>query len=238
MDTIPKLTRYLEYNGKNVVDINDLVEKQYSDTVQSLNDDTFRSPHLISPENFLLLIDDMAKTNNDRYEEMNMVYDDTLDRIKIYCDGEWSSYMLPSGMRRIVEILRSNYLDNYECHLYKKLYVDKKINATQLNNVRLHLRRYYRFLATFDMYPLVYSEPAENIIFGYQSDDKNEFHDFGMAEYNQQKEDLGKAELNKTKKDVLDIVKRNHKVNLKKLNETILRLIKVDSTFTNALIQP
>ena len=79
MDTIPKLTRYLEYHGKKVVDINDLVEKQYSDTVQSLNDDTFRAPHLISPENFLLLIDDMAKTNNDKHEEMNMVYDETLD---------------------------------------------------------------------------------------------------------------------------------------------------------------
>lgn len=237
MDTIPKLTRYLEYSGKTVIDINDLVERQHQDVVEGLNGDKFRNPHLITSENFLVLIDNMAKVNNNQHEEMNIMYDDTLDRIKIYCDEEWIPYMLPSGMRRIVEILRSNYLDNYECYLYKKLYIDKDINATQLNNVRLHLKQYYRFLAIFDLYPLVYSEPVENIIFGYQTEDRDEFHDFGMGEYNNEKQNLSKSEINKTKKDVLEIVKRNHKVNLKKLNETVLRLINVDTNFRNTLMQ-
>jgi len=114
--------------------------------------------------------------------------------------------MIQPGLKRIVEILRSNYLDQYECYLFKKMFVDKAINPTQLNDVRLHLQLYYRFLAVFGLFPLVYTEPLKFIVPEYKTENPNEFHDFGMSEYNGQKKELTKPEVNSTKREIVDII--------------------------------
>jgi len=237
MDTMCKLTHCLEYKQEKTTDINDFVEAQHQDTVEKLENDEFRYPHLISSDRFLMLIDEMAKTGKRCAEEMNIIYDEMLDRIKIYCDDEWTSYMIEPGMRRVVEILRTNYLNQYECYLFKKLFADKNINGYQLNNVRIHLGEYYKFLAIFDHHPYVYAEPIEYVVSNYKTDNPDEFRDFGMKEYNDVKKELPKTETAKMKKSVLDIIKRNHKVNLKKLNDDILEIINVDEEFKNKIIK-
>jgi len=231
METLTKLGHYLGYNNKSVTDINDFVESQHQPTVDKLENDEFRYPHLINSEKFLTLIDDMVRSNERNHEEMNIIYDEMLDRIKIYCDDEWESYMVESGMRRIVEILRTNYLDPYECYLYRKLFADKNINGYQLNNVRIKLEEYYQFLYIFGQHPYVYDKPISYVVNNYKTDNPDEFRDFGMKKYDQIRKDLAKTEMAHTKRQVLDIIKRNHKVNLKRLNETILELINIDEEF-------
>lgn len=236
METFRKLTQYLEYNQKKIIDINDFVENQHQETVEKLERDEFKKPHLLESEQFLGLIDDMVKTNDYCHEEMNIVYDELLDRIKIWCDGEWTTFMIESGLRRLVQILRTNYLDPYECYLYMKIFSDKRINGYDLNTVRIRLEEYYKFLAIFDHHPYVYTEPIEYVISSYKTDNPDEFRDYGMPRYNKLKEELTKQEINKLKKSVLDIVKRNNKLNLKKLNESISELINVDQEFKNSLM--
>ena len=95
---------------------------------------------------------------------------------------------------------------------------------------------YYKFLAIFDHHPYVYTEPIEYVIANYKTDDPDEFRSYGMDKYNKLKEELTKSDINKTKKNVLDIVKRNHKMNLKKLNESISELINIDQDYKNSFL--
>lgn len=234
LDTLTKLTQCLQHSQDGLVDINDYVEAQHKSTVEKLENDQFRCPHLLEPEKFLLLIDDMVKT--EKHEEMNIIYDEMLDRIKIYCDGVWESYLIDSGMQRIVKILRSNYLDPYECYLYKKLFDDKKISGYNLNNVRIKLEEYYKFLAIFDLRPYVYENPIDYVISNYKTENPDEFRDFGMKKYEETKKTLSKTESSSTKRMIMDIIKRNHKVNLKKLNERILEIINIDEDFKKTLL--
>lgn len=237
LETLTKLKHYLAFNKTSTIDINDFVEAQHLSTVTRLENDEFKTPHLINTEKFLMLIDDMVRTDQQKHEEMNVIYDDMLDRIKIYCDDEWESYMIDSGMKRIIQILRTNYLDTYECYMYRKLFADKHINGYQLNNVRIKLEEYYKFLCIFDHYPYIYDNPIDYVIDNYKTEDPDEFRDFGMKKYEQIKKDLPKTEIAHTKKTVLDIIKRNNKVNLKRLNETILELINIDEDFKNNIIK-
>lgn len=236
LDSAVKLNSYLEYNKKAVTDINDYMEKQHEKTLAKMETDRQRVPHTISADDFLLLVDGMVKINNRCYEEMNVIYDEILDRIKIYCDGEWTVFMIEPGLRRIVDILRSNYLDQYECYLYKKLFYDKHINGYNLNTVRIHLDEYYKFLAIFDHVPSVNKEEIINIVPAYKTENPDEFREFGMKNYDAIKKDLSKSEVTKTKKRVLEIIKRNHKLNLKLLNESILELITLDQDFKNSFL--
>jgi len=237
LETCSKLSHLSLHNGRSIIDINDYVEAQHQETVERMESNWFKRPHLLELDRFLLLIDNMVKTFSDNHEEMNVIYDDDLDRVKIWCDGEWSSYLIESGIKRIIEILRSNYLDAYECYLYRKIYADIAINGYQKNIIRLKLDEYYKFLAIFDHLPYVHDEKVENIVSSYKPRHPDEFHDFGMKKYDKVKEELSKTEINRTKKLVLDMIKRNHRLNLKKLNMSILDLIKVDEDFKKSILK-
>ena len=237
VDTLEKLTSYLKYTKTSIMDINDFVEEQHQAIVDKMENDEFKVPHLIDSQKFLNLIDDMVKTDSNKHEEMNVVYDDMLDRINIYCDKEWTNYMIVPGLHRIIEILRSNYLNVYECYLYRKMFADKKMtNAYQLNEIRIKLTEYYKFLAIFNHKPYVYAEPIEYVVNNYKTEDPDEFRNYGMKLYNDTAKSLSKTDTSSTKKAVLDIIKRNHKVNLKRLNESVLELIKVDEEFKKSFL--
>lgn len=237
LNTLTKLEQLLLYYNKSVTDINDLVEAQHQLTVDKLDNDEFTiEPHLIDSDKILMCIDDMVKTNGRNHEEMNVIYDEMLDRIKIYCDDKWEHHMIEPGLKRIIEILRSNYLNPYEAYLYNKLFVNRLRNGEQLSKTEAKLEEYYKFLYIFDHKPYVYNQSTHEVIIGYHTDNPYQFNDYGMKIYNNISKSLGKQEISHTKKLVLDIVKRNHKVNLKKLNESIIELINVDEEFkTNIL---
>jgi len=234
LDTLTKLNYTLEYKQKQLIDINDYVESQHQSIVEKLENDEFRYPHFIEQEKLLVLIDDMVKI--DKSEEMNVIYDEMLDRIKIFCDDEWEVYMVEPGMRRIVDILRTNYLDPYECYLYKKTFHDRLINGYQLNNVRIRLEDYYKFLAIFDLRPYVYDKPISFVIPNYKTENPDEFRDYGMKKYEEVKKTLSKTQTAYTKRMIMDIIKRNHKVNLKKLNKTIIDILKLDDDFRKSIM--
>lgn len=237
LDTFTKLEQFLSYNKKPITDINDFVENQYKLIVDKLENDEYKYLYLIDSEKFLTCIDNMVKINGKNHEEMNVVYDEMLDRIRIYCDDGWENHMIEAGLKRIIDILRTNYLDQYECYLYRKLFLNRVRNGHELTDLNVKLEEYYKFLYTFDRRPYVYNQENDYVLPDYNSSDPNEFMDFGMKIYEKIRKELTKSEISHTKKMVLDIVKRNHKVNLKKLNESIIELINIDDDFKNNILK-
>lgn len=237
LDVPDKLLHYLDHVAKNLEDINDKVEKQYVECVRKFEEDKLKYPILLESHEFLNMFDTLVCVDKQKIEDMNVIYDTELNKIKIYCDDAWESYFPDEGMTRLVQILRTNYLNKYECYLYKKIFVDKDIGTYQLNSVKLKLQDYYRFLYIFGLHPYVYMEKSEYVLENYRYRNPDELSNYGMAVYDEIKENLEKVEINCTKRNVLDIIKRNHKKNIKHLNENILDLINVDSEFKHKILQ-
>jgi len=238
LDTFEKLPLYLTHISSFLMDINDKGEKQHEMAVKKIENDRAKYPILIESHKFLEMIDSLVGVEKNKITEMNVLYDEELNKIRIWCDNEWESYLPDEGMKRLVQILRTNYLDKYECYLYKKIYVDKRIGAYQLNEVRLKLEDYYKFLYTLGHHPYVYIEESKYVLENYKHDNPDELCNYGMSIYDDVKKNVSKTEINVFKKTVLDIIKRNHKRNTKNLNENILDLINVDSEFKNKIMKP
>lgn len=236
LETLDKLPLFLSYNSKSLMDINDKGEKLHQDAVRKLEEDRTKYPLLIESHKFLEMIDSLVGVNKNDIEEMNVIYDEELNKIKIFCDDEWECYMPDQGMKRLVQILRTNYLDKYECYLYKKIYMDKAIGPFSLNEVRLKLADYYKFLYILDHHPYVYKEKSEYVLENYRYSNPDELCSYGMSIYDEIKKNVGKTDINSFKKNILEIIKRNHKKNIKTLNENIFELINLDCEFKNKLL--
>lgn len=238
LDTFQKLPVYLTHTSSSLIDINDKGERQYEIAVKKIEDDKTKYPILIESHKFLEMIDSLVAVEKDKINEMNVLYDEELNKIKIWCDDEWESHLQEEGMKRLVQILRTNYLDKYECYLYKKIYIDKKIGPYQLNEVRIKLQDYYKFLFILGHHPYVYINESKYVLENYKHDNPDELCNYGMSIYDEIKKNTSKTEISSFKKVILDIIKRNHKKNVKNLNENILDLINVDSDFKNKIIKP
>jgi len=238
LDIFDKLPVYLDHTSKFLIDVNDCCEKQHEAAVKKIQADQTKYPILIESHKFLEMIDNLIAVDKNKINEMNVIYDEGLNKIRIWCDNEWESYLPDEGMKRLVQILRTNYLDNYECYLYKKIYVDKSIGPYQLNEVRLKLEDYYKFLYILGHHPYVYIEDSKYILKNYKHENPDELCNYGMSIYNDVKKKTAKTETSTFKRIILDIIRRNHKRNTKNLNENILDLINVDSEFKDKIIKP
>jgi len=120
MEVISKLNHCLDYYGKRIQDANEYFEGLHSNIVSRLCEDNFNTPHLVGRDDLMMLVDDLAKINGRNHDEMNVIYDEMLDRIKIYIDDQWEVHMIQPGLKRIRNILIKNLMRKTVIGLCKK----------------------------------------------------------------------------------------------------------------------
>lgn len=239
MDDIDKIKLLLQYQNKTLIGYGDQIEQENSKTITKLKENSFTIPFRIEPEGFLEIIDQSSGCRNP--EHNNILFHRSLNKILMYQDDEWESFLTEPGIKKVITRNRDYYLESYEYFLLQN-YFDMKVNAQLRNDYRNQLAEYYRFLAHFDVNPSSYVDFSDNrkinsdILPTFRHDNEYYLSEFCMDLYKKEKDQLKKLDISKMKTQVFDIIKNNSQYNIKNINKNIISLVHMDPNFKTRLI--
>lgn len=92
------------------------------------------------------------------------MFDQKISRLKLFSGYEWDTYLLDSGVPKIINLLQSYLLDTYELYLIRNIQrYDRKYSVAQLQH---YLTDYYYFIGLFKM-PIAIQEKTDIDVMGY-----------------------------------------------------------------------
>lgn len=215
MDVIDKLSKYIQHRKEPLYNFDDHVTLTYEQTIDKLDNDFYKD-FCMNKNTFLDIVDTL--TTCEKIEKINILYDETSQRLRFVELGAWKSKILILGVNEIMRKIQLGYLDYYEEYLLRKLI---KSDGYMSQVVLERLGDYYKFIVCFDLEPslkhIVYSDnPKTESAYKLYKNTKNEWC---------------KNENCKVRNSVTDIITKNCKASIIDLNKTIMELIQVDETF-------
>lgn len=244
MDAIEKLEKYMKHKNMAILGFEQCVEDRYAKTMRRLDNDTWKYGYELNKDDILEVIDQISKVqvNVDKvktFEDLNVYYDKNVDKLRIF-DGEWEEMLTNKGIKKILDTIKSYYLDSYECFLYRKII--KIDNCLSKQRIKELLIEYYKFIGCFDVEPFIKNTEDKDIgidehIFD-NSDDDGGFTicDEYYPLYLKTRDNIKKSEINNLKKGVLDIIRKNSDRNISELNKKLFDLFTMDEGFKNSFI--
>lgn len=236
MESLEKIKLISDHQGIRHLDFEDRLESDFQPKLDKLENDEYTDGYFLSHDGLLKLVDGATRMDLDDINQFNILFDRTVNRVKILSCGKWDNYLEEIGIKEIIRLLKSYFFDSYELYLIKHIQGnDPKKNRFVL---REHLDIYYSFIATFDLDATVCSQTDE-IILGYNLKENNEYY---LAEYygkiyRDLKNQIKVAEKNKIKRRITNIIKENTTHNLNKINKIMMDLIKTDNGFIELLME-
>lgn len=233
LDTTDKLTKLLEYTGKNLIEFKTYAWQMFYNDMMKLengtNDNT--SPILLDRSTILQSINKVTQTSHNEYDKINSLFDHKTKRINLYFAKMWNSYLASDGINAIINIMVENYYMYYELYLIKKMF-NPEIDAFTYNLLKSHLEEYYTFIATFDISPYI-TDMTDVELIGQQLKENNAHY---ISEqcfnfYKSQKDALSESHIKNTKRELTDILKGNTVNKTEELNKTIVHLMRTDQQF-------
>jgi len=237
IDNKIKLEHLLQYYGRNMIGFGDTVESKHKQIINRLDNDSYKYGFELDHHQMLSVIDQSTQMSNDKFEEINVLFNEKLNKILMYHDDQWDIHLMERGLQEIIRILRDYYLESYEKHIYRKLHMDTNINAFDRNTYQVRLREYYKFLACFEVYPFVYQKENGDVLKDFSHNNEHYLEEMGMKIYKEIKDGLNKVEINKMRKTVVDMIKKNTQYNVQNLNKNILKIVNIDEDFKNTLLK-
>jgi hypothetical protein len=236
MDFEQKVNLLMNYQNRKLIDFEDGLNDHFEHRLKKLEQDKYPNGYYLNEDGLLKLIDNVTKIDKDNIEKMNVLFDKTVRRLKLYSCGDWDSYLEDIGCKEVVKLVKSYFLDTYENYLIRNLHCDD----TSQNRVKLreHLEIYYRFISIFELDPAITNLTDEEIL-GHVLIEDNEFYlanTYSKLFYDQKKE-VKIGDKNKCKRKIANIIKENTQHNLSQLNRTILELLRADSDFKQQLVK-
>lgn len=232
MDTYDKMSKFLEYNHKELYDFRYCVDEKVDTRVKKLDGDIFKS-FQIEQADILGLIDDITRVQPDATETMNILFDKKLNSIRMYFNHKWNIFWLDVGVIELMKIIKESYLDSYETYLIRKIYhYDTLASAQQC--YESFLEDYYRFIINFDLPPYICEcGLTDKEIIGRELKETNPtFLDTHYAQvYGKLKKEAKRGQKLEIRKHIVNIIKRNTIQNIDELNRDIFAVIKMDEEF-------
>lgn len=227
MDTIEKLTHYVNYNKIETIGIECDMEEKYIKEIKRLEGDKF-GLHLKADE--LLEIIDNISSVSENFENFNVLYDSKMNKIKLY-SRSWKPLLLEAGIKELVQVIQDSYLYEYEMYLLRKIYGNTVINIQERNDYKLSLEEYIKFIKVFDIQLYCLRKTDSDIL--NNNSNKYVIEEKTQKLYNDI--DMKISEVNKIKKTVMDIVKKNSENNVNELNKKVVKLFNMDEEFKATL---
>lgn len=229
LDTIHKIDKFVDYSKIDLLDFQDKVDEKYYSRVKKLNDDKFRYGFELNKENFLEVLDEVSIIIDGEFDKLNIIFDEKLNKLKIYEAGTWETFLLDNGIKKILIIIQNSYLDAYECYLLKKINFATAFNKQKFIEL---LSEYYKFIGCFDIDPYI-KDHNNGKILNYPNDNDNSFsiQEEYIKVYKNIYDNIPKSETNRFKKEVINIIKRNSQHNISELNKKMINLINIDEEF-------
>lgn len=225
LDPVEKVKKYIGYNDIKLIDFESSVSDIYHNRARKLDTGKVYPGFKLTHCNFLEIISEISSICDGKLENLNIIYDQKMNHIKLYDEGRWQEYLLATGLYKIIVVIQDAYLDSYEIYLIKKYHFSKgKSQALSLELVQT----YYKFIGCFDVEP-VSKDKSDGFLLNGEDDDKFDLSEKFWDIYN--KISMTRGEVNKIRKDVLDIIKRNSNRNIEEINKRIMELIHVNEEF-------
>ena len=238
MISVDKINKYIKYKNIELNDIDETLTKTFKEKTDKLKNNKFKNFHL-NLESIINIIDEITTIND--INKLNIFYDNIINKIKIFCDDEWCSFLIDFGIKNIVDKIQYAYLNSYECYIIRKLINENNYKSKiELQEI---LEEYYKFLAWFDIQPYIYKKNNNTILYNdtddkyYESDDNYSIYDNYYKIYNDILSKINKIEQSKVKKGIESIIKKNTKSFIIELNKKFLESFKNDDEFKNDFVK-
>lgn len=232
MDTINKITKYVDYKQIELKSFENRIETKYEKHAKKLKDDLFKYGFELSGDDFLDIINEISNIFNhehdDCVEDFNILYDNKLNRLKLYEQGAWEEMLLSNGLKQIVRTIQAYYLNSYEIYLIKGINNPLK-SAFKRQQCKELLEEYYRFIGALDVPACI----AEIDVSEFSQD----CIDVYWSLYVTTRDNLKRSDINHIKKEVTDILKRNTIKNIDEMNKKVLELFHVDECFKKDIMK-
>lgn len=243
MDTIEKITKYVDYKNLDLVDFEDKVDERYHRHIKNLDSAKYDNFGL-NVQSIMAVIDSVTSMMD--VNTFNVLYDEIPNKLKMFCCGEWQSMLLEAGVKDMIEKIQTCYLDHYECYLLRKIY-DNDNPVLKRQQMREHLLEYYKFIAAFGITPYV-KGTCNNKILYTASDERHhlrpedgDYEAYSIEEewykkYTEIRDKIALSEANKIKKEVQTIIKKNTKAGVLDLNKRMMEIMQMDECFKTEVI--
>lgn len=232
MDVFEKLEKYTKYKNIEIMGLEDRVEQTYQKNIEKLESHAFRDFSL-DYHSILDVINTI--TSCDEVNTINVLHDSNNDKLKIYNQGKWDSFLFEQGTIDLINNIQASYLDHYERYLLKKAY---KGCAYEKQCVREKLTEYYKFLVCFDLNPLCKNQSDADILNEDDNDDSATLlQDMYYKLFKDIEENMKLSEATRLRKQVYDIIKKNNRSNMMELNQKMMDLLQVDKGFKTIVLE-
>jgi len=244
LDPLTKIKHLTEHRDIEVLDFESKVENQYKRDVKKLMNDSYRGNVMYDENQFIDMVSNI--TESKEVEDMSVVYDSKTDRMHFAVGGnDWEHKRPQQSITFLLETLVNYHLLYYEIYLIRKIHTESSFNRVQLKEC---LEKYYRFIACFGIKPNVHGKNDTQVLYNEDDERYNDRIQRGSIEdhrlvdefhtlYLRILDSITEKDQREMTKEVLDIVKRNHKINIAELNKMILDVIRVDEGFRMKLVQ-
>jgi len=229
MDPIDKLNKIVEHKKIDLIEFDDYVETTYDTNIKQLESGKLKY-YSLNKADFLNIIDTLTCVTD--VENFNVLYEAIPNKIKIYSEGIWKSYLFEAGIGDLIQRIKDCYLDKYELYMIKKFKISD--NHHTKCTIAESIEEYYKFIACFDMIPFVYDKTDGELM--CSSSEEHEIEEYWYAKFRRIKSTLLASEAKNIKLEIGNIVKRNTKTNIIELNKRIMDLIRVDDDFKCGVI--
>jgi hypothetical protein len=232
LDFDQKLSYLLTYQNKNLNDFGDQLENSLEKRRKRLRDNSYRTPYTLDESDYVTRVDHHMLDN------LNVLFDKKLKRLKIYQDKQWSSYLEETGITELISLIKSYYLDDYELYLIRNLHCeDSKISNR--HSLKEHLEIYYHFLAVFNLPISVFGLTDEEILGHRLLENNDYFLDETYTKlYGELKKKIKSADRIRYQKKMVKIVKENSIHNMVELNKALVELLEISDEFKQQLLKP
>lgn len=244
MDAVEKINKYLSFNDISLLDYGDTIENKFKTHAKRFEEG--KSDHLaLDKYGILDVIDQASSLANQEFQNLNILYDEKFNKLKLYDLGKWNDVLVTNGVRTLLTKIQEFYFDQYECYLIRKIeYSGIPAYEKQVFKERLH--NYYRFLGCFDIDPFVKGKNDSEIKYN-MDDDRNDpyapYTDENRAVpikyldmYVKVCGETMKNDIIRIKREVIEIVKKNSKKNVDDLNKKIVVLFNMDEEFKTTML--
>jgi hypothetical protein len=245
MDSVKKLTKFISFQDTELLEYPETIENTFSKRIKKLENGTSNFL-VLDKHNLLEVVDQVTSLVTDEtLENLNIIYDEKFNKLKLYESGKWTDSLLMNGIRTLLMQIQAIYFNVYECYLIRKIEYSQLVPQHKAK-IREQLCEYYKFLGCFEIEPYVVGRNDSEIKYNMEDercDSYLEFTDENTAipilyskMYSEIRDKTLVSQLNRIKNDIIDIVKKNSKKNLDELNKKVFSLFNMDEEFKQSIL--
>jgi hypothetical protein len=235
-----KIDVFTKFNNVKLLNYEDKVSDIFEDDASSMvYDENYKKSYNdlifeMRSDAILQVIDKTCQVSFPDFHDFSIFYDSNLDYVHIMESGEWSSSVQCMGIKHMMEIIQTAFLNVYEKYLVRHY---ELVSCHRLKQkCEELLSEYYTFLSVFDLQPCIKDLTNDDILEnGSESIScSTAFHEMFIKIKKQLKSSVKQSWY----RDVLKIISKHTKATVSKLNTDIINTMNDDVSFQNSFVPP